>query len=217
MPEQKFEFSFHLICVNLYDRHMKGNRSDFLKGPVSCWLAASIFTLASEQASWPLDCDTFPAPVVNSMNDRHAVELRSDYYCLMLLGCCRSWESLAQMIKNPTVLFCLAFVLKRGQLNSWAGRSSQLPEGLIIQLCKVKTNISSGLSWSHCLVCENSFTVKRCRLSPAAHCRGDLAFYPIPVLDTSIPHSFSAPSSPSLGRNIKKKRPTTSAKLSSLH
>lgn len=77
------------------------------------------------------------------MTDRHAAELRSDY-CLMLLGCCRSWESLAQMIKNPTLLFWLAFVLKWGQLNSWAGHSSQLPEGLIIQLClKVNTNISA--------------------------------------------------------------------------
>lgn len=116
-------------------------------------------------------------------------------------------ESLAQMIKNPTVVFCLAFVLKWGQLNSWAGRSSQLPEGLIIQLClKVKTNISSGLSWSHSLVSENSFPVKRCLLSPAAHCRANLFFYPIYVLDASIPHSFSAPSSPSLERNVGKKK-----------
>lgn len=53
MPEQKFEFSFHLICVNLFERHMKGNRSDLLRGPVSCWPAASIFTLKAlkQQAS----------------------------------------------------------------------------------------------------------------------------------------------------------------------
>lgn len=152
------------------------------------------------------------------MNDTRAAELRSDYR-LKLLGCCRSWESLAQMKKNPTVLFCLAFVLKCSQLNSLAGRSSQLPGGLIIQLClKVKTNnISSGFSQSRSLVCENSFPIQRWLLSPAAHCRADLFFYPICVLDASIPHTFSAPSSPGLGWNMKKMRPTTSAKLSSLH
>lgn len=57
----------------------------------------------------------------------------------------RCWNAglfrLAPMKKNPTVLFRLAMVLKLGQLHSWAGCSSQLPVGLIIQLyLKVKTN-----------------------------------------------------------------------------